>query len=74
MRPLCAPTPLRQDPSCRRRITTMHNRPPWPNALAQTLGSAEDVPHGSAKYLIEADYVTADVVRADGGELYGRRG
>lgn len=40
--------------------------------LLKRWGRAEDVAF-AAKYLIEADYVTADVLRVDGGELYGLR-
>jgi pteridine reductase len=40
--------------------------------LLDRWGSAEDVAQ-AVKYLIEADYVTADVIRVDGGEFYGHR-
>jgi 3-oxoacyl-[acyl-carrier protein] reductase/pteridine reductase len=40
--------------------------------LLKRWGSAEDVAF-AVKYLIEADYVTGDVLRVDGGELYGSR-
>jgi NAD(P)-dependent dehydrogenase (short-subunit alcohol dehydrogenase family) len=40
--------------------------------LLERWGSAEDVAF-AVKYLIEADYVTADVMRVDGGEMYGYR-
>ncbi|MBX2999769.1 MAG: SDR family oxidoreductase [Caldilineaceae bacterium] len=40
--------------------------------LLDRWGSAEDVAF-AVKYLIEADYVTADVIRVDGGEFYGHR-
>lgn len=40
--------------------------------LLERWGSAEDVA-AAVKYLIEADYVTADVIRVDGGEFYGHR-
>jgi 3-oxoacyl-[acyl-carrier protein] reductase/pteridine reductase len=40
--------------------------------LLERWGSAEDVAF-AVKYLIEADYVTADVMRVDGGEMYGIR-
>ena len=53
-----------------------YNEKQLANVAGRTLlkrwGSAEDVAF-AAKYLIEADYVTADVVRVDGGELYGLR-
>jgi len=41
-------------------------------ALLERWGSAEDVAK-AVRYLIEADYVTADVVTVDGGERYGHR-
>ncbi len=41
-------------------------------ALLKRWGSAEDVAQ-AVKYLIEADYVTADVITVDGGERYGHR-
>lgn len=40
--------------------------------LLDRWGSAADVAF-AVKYLIEADYVTADVIRVDGGEFYGHR-
>jgi pteridine reductase len=40
--------------------------------LLDRWGSAEDVAL-AVKYLIEADYVTADVIRVDGGEFFGHR-
>lgn len=40
--------------------------------LLNRWGAAEDVA-AAVKYLIEADYVTAEVIRVDGGELYGQR-
>lgn len=40
--------------------------------LLERWGSPDDVAQ-AAKYLIEADYVTAEVLRVDGGELFGRR-
>jgi pteridine reductase len=41
-------------------------------ALLKRWGSAEDVAQ-AVRYLIEADYVTADVITVDGGERYGHR-
>ncbi|MCB0085884.1 MAG: SDR family oxidoreductase, partial [Caldilineaceae bacterium] len=38
--------------------------------LLERWGSAEDVAR-AVKYLIEADYVTGDVMTVDGGEHYG---
>lgn len=40
--------------------------------LLRRWGRAEDVA-SAVQYLIEADYVTADVMRVDGGEFYGHR-
>jgi 3-oxoacyl-[acyl-carrier protein] reductase/pteridine reductase len=40
--------------------------------LLERWGSAEDVTR-AVKYLIEADYVTGDVITVDGGERYGHR-
>jgi NAD(P)-dependent dehydrogenase (short-subunit alcohol dehydrogenase family) len=40
--------------------------------LLERWGSAEDVAF-AVKYLVEADYVTGDVMRVDGGEFYGHR-
>lgn len=42
------------------------------NTLLRRWGSADDVAF-AVRYLIEADYVTADVVTVDGGERYGHR-
>ena len=40
--------------------------------LVKRWGRAEDVA-AAVKYLVEADYVTAEVIRVDGGEFYGHR-
>jgi len=40
--------------------------------LLKKWGSAADVAK-AVQYLLEADYVTGDVMRVDGGEYYGRR-
>jgi len=40
--------------------------------LLKKWGSAEDVAK-AVRYLVEADYVTGDVMRVDGGEYYGQR-
>ncbi|MCK6627516.1 MAG: SDR family oxidoreductase [Anaerolineae bacterium] len=46
------------------------------NVAARTLlnrwGSAEDVAH-AVKFLIEADYISGETIRVDGGEHYGHR-
>ena len=51
-----------------------HNEAQNAGVAARTLlkrwGSPEDVAF-AARYLIEADYVTAEVARVDGGEFYG---
>ena len=57
------------------RPPTMSDRA-YQAAAASTLldrwGSAEDVAR-AVRYLIEADYMTADVLTVDGGERYGHR-
>jgi 3-oxoacyl-[acyl-carrier protein] reductase/pteridine reductase len=40
--------------------------------LLKRWGKPEDVAF-AVRYLIEADYVTADVITVDGGERYGQR-
>jgi 3-oxoacyl-[acyl-carrier protein] reductase/pteridine reductase len=42
------------------------------NTMLKRWGTPEDVAR-AVRYLIEADYVTADVVTVDGGERYGNR-
>ncbi len=54
------PTPTRGTPQRRRRT------------LLKRWGEPEDVAL-AVKYLLEADYVTGDVVTVDGGERYGAR-
>ena len=63
-----APGPVLPPPDANPRHTAAAAR----RTLLKRWGEPEDVAL-AVKYLLEADYVTGDVVTVDGGERYGAR-